>query len=168
MYLYCPVQRAFIMMPNSSATSPLCPKKLDLQKWTIDISEKEYWGKRGRGIYKESPTSLRQLLMGNRAIKERIHCNHDCIQMGVQEKPKLPVDIFVIVVPVEIISQVGGIAQTLEHWIHIASISQITKASQSRSHPAKHRIQMADLWGWKPGNFCFWIAHRSVEGGKKS
>lgn len=31
-YLYCPVHRAFIIMPNSSATSPLCPNKFDLGK----------------------------------------------------------------------------------------------------------------------------------------
>ena len=31
-YLYCPVHSAFMIMPNSSATSPLCPNKFDLGK----------------------------------------------------------------------------------------------------------------------------------------
>lgn len=56
-----------------------------------------------------------------------------------------PVDIFQVVIIVEVLCHGRCVAQTLQDGIHVASVAKITKASQTRTQASKRWIQIADF-----------------------
>lgn len=134
-HLYKPAHRAFMITPNSSATSPLCPRMFDL-------SEED---NRKRDVQVFLQTSF---MVRNFTYLE-------------------PVDVLQVAIVVEVISHCRSVTQTLQDGVHIACVSQVTKASQWCTQTSKCRIQVANFGSWGPCNFHFRIYFSTSGSGKQ-
>lgn len=135
-HLYKPAHRAFMITPNSSATSPLCPSMFDLS---------EEKGNRKRGVKVSLQTPF---MVSNFTYLE-------------------PVDVLQVAIVVEVISHCRSVTQTLQDGVHIACVSQVTKASQWCTQTSKCRIQVANFGSWRPCNLHFRISFRTNRSGKQ-